>query len=305
MAGCYVAFHKQLGDLTLLQPALERLRRHHGGPVRVLTRRGHADLVSLIPGAVYQAGPALTPATHGYAFDPLSKSALRLLLAPVANKVLVTPERRELRWFHRVVFPPFSGPELGDDYVAEFFWNKTPVPGDGPFHPPVLSPPPESWAPPGFTRGTFVLVNPTAGWKVKMWTAPGWAEVLAAQAAAGPFVLTHGGQAWQREHCEEVCRLASEQARIVGTTLREFLWLCANARAVLTVDGAASHFAAAFGVPALTLFGPTNIHQWHLPRPDQVAVRAPADSRGRRRLSALGSDEVIRAADQLLAGGGK
>lgn len=302
MSGCYVAFHKQLGDLTLLQPALEKLRRHHGGPVRVLTRRGHADLVRLIPGAVFQAGPALSPAGHGYAYDPLSKSALRLLLAPVGRKVLVTPERRELRWFHRWMFPEFHGPELGDEYVADFFWRKTPVPGDGPFEPPVLTRPPDDWAPAGCARGSFILVNATSGWKVKMWTPQGWAELFSALGDAGPFLLTHGGQAWQSSHCEEVCALAADRARLVSTDLRQFLWLCANARAVLTVDGAASHFAAAFGVPALTLFGPTNIHQWHLPRPGQVAVRAPADSRGRRRLTALGSDEVIRAAQCLLAG---
>ena len=35
MPGCYAVFHKQLGDLVLLEPTLAKLREHHGVPVRM------------------------------------------------------------------------------------------------------------------------------------------------------------------------------------------------------------------------------------------------------------------------------
>ena len=41
---------------------------------------------------------------------------------------------------------------------------------------------------------------------------------------------------------------AGAQNLASGTNLKNFLWLCSRAQAVLTVDGAASHLARAFGV---------------------------------------------------------
>ena len=299
MSGCYASFHKQLGDLTLLEPALSRLHAHHGGPVRLLTRSGHAPLVELMEGVKYVSGAAMAPASHLYCFDPLGKSAFRSTLTPVSNRLLVIPERRELRWFHPLLFPKIKTPELGDEYIAEFFWKNTPVPTANDFRPPRLQRPPESWAPAGVAPRSYVLVNATAGWRMKMWTASGWAETLRAHESLGPFLLTNGGQMWQTTHCGEIVSKVSDIARTIETDLRAFLWLCANARAVLTVDGSASHLAGAFGVPSLTLFGPTNIHHWHREAPLQSALRAPVDKDGKRRLRKLGADPVIEAVARL------
>ncbi|MCK9589075.1 MAG: glycosyltransferase family 9 protein [Terrimicrobiaceae bacterium] len=291
MAGCYVAFHKQLGDLVLLEPALSRLRAHHGAPVRLMTRNGHADLVTLMPGAEFAGGVAFSPMRSLYCFDPLSKSAFRSLLAPVLRRHLVVPERAELRWYHPLVFPRPSNPELGDSYVAEFFWANTPVPANGPFRSPTLAKPPDDWAPEGWNAGEFILVNPTSGWKKKMWTADGWAAVL--RSIGARFVLTSAGAGWQRQHCEKIA--AATASVIQPTTLRQFLWLCANARAVLSVDGAASHLAAAFGVRCFTLFGPTSLAQWHRPAPGHVAFQAPPDKDGVRSLRKLEAGPVIES----------
>lgn len=301
MPGCYAVFHKQLGDLTLLEPALHRLHRHHGSPVRLFTRNGHAPLVELIEGVEFVRPPALVRLEDLYCFDPLSKSAFRAWTTPAARRHLIIPERRELRWFHPLLFQRPETPELGNTYVAEFFWNHTPVPDSQPFRMPRLLNPPADWAPNGLASRSFVLINATSGWPMKSWTTTGWSELI--QHFPGDFILTHGPQDWQRTRCEEIVSHSGGKARIVATGLREFLWLCANARAVLTVDGAASHLAAAFGVPALTLFGPTNIGQWHRPGPSHVAVRAPVDKDGVRRLRRLASDPVIAAAEPILRGG--
>jgi len=298
MSGCYAVFHKQLGDLVLLQPALSRLREHHGAPVRLLTRNGHAELVSLMPGVAFQSGVPLSPAGDLYCFDPLNKSAVRSLAAPVARRHLIPPERRELQWYHRFLFPAPSNPELGDDYVAEFFWKNTPVPAGGGFRAPVLTPPPDDWAPASAPQKPFVLVNPTAGWKKKMWTPAGWAPVLK---ALGPrdLILTSAGTDWQLAHGRAIAMATGAQT--LSTTLREFLWLCANASLVLTVDGAASHLASAFGVPCFTLFGPTSLANWHLPGPARAAFQAPSEADGVRRLRRLPADPVVAAVEAFLA----
>ncbi len=298
MSGCYAVFHKQLGDLVLLEPALSRLQAHHGAPVRLLSRNGHADVVSLMPGVEFQRGVPLTPAGDLYCFDPLNKSAIRSLVAPVARRHLIPPERRELQWYHRFLFPTPANPELGDDYVAEFFWKNTPVPTEEAFRPPVLARPPEDWAPIPLPSKPFVLVNPTAGWKKKMWTPAGWASVLKA-IGTRDLILTSAGSDWQLSHGRAIATATG--ARTLSTTLREFLWLCANASFVLTVDGAASHLASAFGVPCFTLFGPTSLPNWHRPGPAHVAFQAPPEADGGRRLRKLPAEPVVAAVEEFLA----
>lgn len=298
MPGCYAVFHKQLGDLVLLEPALARLREFHGAPVRLLTRNGHADLVRLMSGVGAVRGQPLAPAGDLYCYDPLNKSALRSLLAPAARRHLVIPERAELAWYHRFLFPAPAGPELGDSYVAEFFWERTPVPAAGGFRPPRLAAPPAKWAPDGVPSGGFVLVNPTAGWRKKSWTADGWAALLK---SLGPreIILTGGGAGWQVEQCRAIAGAVG--AGFPKTSLREFLWLCANARLVLTVDGSASHLAAAFGVPCFTLFGPTSVANWHRPAPGHAAFQAAPDTDGVRRLRKIPPEPVIAALAEFLA----
>ena len=68
-----------------------------------------------------------------------------------------------MRWFHRPLFRELIVPELGDRYVAEYFWECTPVPASEPFRPPRLDRPPDDWRPDGFDEESFILVNPTSG----------------------------------------------------------------------------------------------------------------------------------------------
>ena len=121
MAGCYAVFHKQLGDLLLLEPALTRLRDYHGTPVKVLTRKGHEPLLELMEGVQFRGGLPISFCRELYCFDPLSKSALRSLIAPALKKTCVLPEKREMQWYHKLVFRDVIVPELGDRYVAEYF----------------------------------------------------------------------------------------------------------------------------------------------------------------------------------------
>ena len=304
MPGCYVAFHKQLGDLVLLEPALSKLRDHHGIPIGCMTRRGHAPLLRLIPGVHPQRGIPLRHQEYLYCFDPLNKSAVRSFFSPARLKRCVLPEKREMKWFHPLVFRDVIIPELGDRYVAEYFWENTPVAGSVPFRPPSLSPPPDNWKPDGLGDEPFVLVNPTAGWRQKNWLPDCWAQTLGTlyREKGVPFIMTSGSVDWQIQHCREIQEKSGPFLRSLAsaTPLEGFLWLCSRARAVLTVDGAASHLGSAFAVNTLTLFGPTNPRNWHYPADGSLSVQAPPSKDHICRLRNLSSDAVIEMATQLL-----
>jgi ADP-heptose:LPS heptosyltransferase len=304
MPGCYVAFHKQLGDLVLLEPTLSKLRDCHGAPVGCMTRGGHAPLLRLIPGVRRQRGIPLRYRSHLYCFDPLDKSALRSFLSPAGAKSCVLPGTRKMMWFHRRIFRPLIVHELGDHYVAEYFWRHTPVASSLPFRPPRLDLPPDSWKPDGLGDEPFVLVNPTAGWRQKSWLPDRWVETLRVlhDEKALRFVMTNASSDWQSRHCREIQEKSGPFLRSLanGTTLENFLWLCSRAQAVLTVDGSASHLADAFGVRRVTLFGPTNSRNWHYPSPGSIVVQAPPSKDKICRMRDLAVDAVIDAARKVL-----
>jgi ADP-heptose:LPS heptosyltransferase len=303
MPGCYVVFHKQLGDLVLLEPTLSKLRDHHGAPIGCMTRRGHAPLLRLIPGVDAQRAIPLSYRSHLYCFDPLDKSAVRSLLSPAGAKKCVLPEKREMKWFHKHIFREVIVPELGDHYIAEYFWKNTPVPSSLPFRPPQLNPPPDDWKPKALGDEPFVLVNPTAGWRQKSWLSDRWIQTLNAlhREKQLSFVVTSASVDWQVQHCREI-EEGSPFVRSLasGTSLENFLWLCSRAQAVFTVDGAASHLGRAFGVNTITLFGPTNSRNWHYPVPGSLSIQAPPSKDRICRLRNLSPDTVIEMARQVL-----
>jgi len=304
MPGCYAVFHKQLGDLVLLEPALSKLREHHGAPVGCMTRSGHAPLLQLMPGVHFQRGIPLAYRGHLYCFDPLNKSALRSLLTPAGIKRCVLPEKREMKWFHARLFRELIVPELGERYIAEYFWKSTPVPSSLSFRPPRLDLPPDRWKPDGFENDPFALVNPTSGWRQKSWLPDRWAQTLGAlhDESGLSFIMTSASIDWQIQHCREIQEKSGSFVRSLasGTSLKNFLWLCSRARAVFTVDGAASHLARAFGVKSVTLFGPTNCRNWHYSSDGSLAVQAPPSKDRICRLRNLSPDAVIEVARQVL-----
>lgn len=303
MPGCCAVFHKQLGDVVLLQPALSRLRDHYGAPVTLLSRSGHAPVFSLMPGIRYTPGFPGKKFAALVSFDVLHKSAWRSLLGRAERKTCVIPAPEEIRWFHHAVYHEVLCPPLGDRYVAEYFWNLAPAPAVGAFPPPRLERPAADWRPATVPDAPFLLANPTAGWKRKRWRTGPWAEVLRVlhEETGLPAVMTSGATAWQAEHCAKIAQRAGKAVLSLSasTTLREYLWLCAHARMVLTVDGAASHLAAAFGVKSLTLFGPTSAANWHRPSPIGHALLAPPDEHGLGNLRHLPATAVIAAAREL------
>jgi ADP-heptose:LPS heptosyltransferase len=169
--------------------------------------------------------------------------------------------------------------------------------------------PPDAWA---ATRGSdepYLLINPVSAWKRKSYDASKWAILLAHARDLGMtrVVMTGGTEEWQRTHCTEI----ATQAATVGVTLedlsgrtnlREFLHLVSRASMILCVDGAAAHLARSFGVPCITIFGPSYRWMWHLEDPLNIALEAAQFSEETRPSASMIPVEVIQAAFTQLAG---
>lgn len=260
-----IVYRKQLGDLLLLQPAIEHLQASTGMPVRVRTRPGFADLLGLMPGSVSLAEPLRgTPSHRVYCFDTKASSLSDALGAWPARRVLV--EGRNEGW-RRLLFHERVSADGRQEYRALRHFRAL---GGENFHAPRLNPPPQHWMPDGLPK-RYLLVHPTSAWRRKTWPVAAWSALLEALLPRYelPLVLTAGSEPWEQEMAGAIAtRLPGTVINLAGkTSLQAYLATLAKADAVLTVDGSASHLAAAFGKPVLTLFGPTNPVHWHWPTP--------------------------------------
>ncbi len=277
-----VICHKQLGDMVLLEPALARLAAAAGRPVELLTRSGHAPLISLMAGVHVTSRAWLRRFDAIYCYDHLDKSALHAISAFAPTKDLLLRSPTEVTKLHRIAFDEIRAPGIGDKFLADYNWTYTLADTPAPYRLPRLDLPPDSWAPPGAPTGDYLLLNSTAGWKSKRWKSSAWAAVLRALLAHGvPRILvTSGGQDWQMEHAHHITEAVADP-RVTGlggqTKLEEFLHLVSRARMILGVDGAASHLANAFGGKSLTLFFRTNPRNWHHTTPTSQAILADHD----------------------------
>ena len=263
---CLAVFHKQIGDLVLLQPALERLAQASGSAVDLITRSTFEPLVSLMPAISFRSKPSLRAYDALWCFDYTRKSAVFSFLSRAARKHLLINPGAPVRWHHRTIFSNIFAPDLGQTYIAEYYWRHTNVGGTEHFGCPKLKAPPAAWEFPLSSRG-YLHVNPTSGWKSKNWTPEKWARTIdrLTELGIGPTVMTSGGQEWQKEHCERICQqLKCPVENVAGlTTLEAYLSIIWHAKLVLTVDGSASHIAAAYQRKCVTLFGHTCATHWH------------------------------------------
>lgn len=300
-----VICHKQLGDMTLLEPTLAKLALAAGRPVELLTRSGHAPLISLMEGVKMTSRPWLRWYDAVFCFDDLDKSAVHAMFTFARRKDLLLRSPLEITKWNRLAFRDILAPGLGDRYLARYNWDNTIVEAREGWRPPVLRRPDDAWRPADFRESNYVLLNSTAGWKSKRWKSSSWIEVAKALLEAGVprIVVTSGGQDWQREHSQKIATALGDRAIFLGgqTKLEEFLWLVSRSRMVIGVDGAASHLAAAFGIRNLTLFFRTNPYNWHFPTDRSIAIlaRAGDDEDEENPEYFIGADEATTAALEM------
>ncbi len=303
MSRCVAIFHKQLGDLVLLQPTLTRLARASGSPVDLITRSGFQPLISLMPNVNFRRRPSPTAYDALWCFDDRIKSAFYSLLSRARQKHLLLNPGATEQWYHSKIFPTISAPDLGRSHIAEYYWRNTIVDDSQNFEPPELQAPPEEWAP-SLSSKDYLHVNPTSGWKSKNWTPEKWATTInkLIEYGIGPIVMTSGKQEWQKAHCEMICVLLNHSIESVfgETNMKNYLSIIWNAKAVLTPDGSASHIAAAFKRKCVTLFGHTSATHWHRKTAySQAIVTADLIGKSCPRLILLPEEPVIEAVIKL------
>jgi heptosyltransferase III len=161
----------------------------------------------------------------------------------------------------------------------------------------------------------YFVVHPGSVRPEKYWMPERWAEMIRAAAhnLQIPVVLTGGKQTLEREHVRAIREKVGSSVRTFDLTGRlDFLLSAAiirDAKLFLGVDTAGAHVAAAFEVPQLVLFGPTNPFHWYSRHPLAKSVRAgfgceyaPAQPREQGRpMSELSTETVSCAMKALLA----
>jgi hypothetical protein len=99
MSGCLVIFHKQLGDLILLEPALRRLAHANGHSVDLITRSGFQPMGSLMPHVSFRSKPNTKIYDALWCFDDRRKSAFYSLLSRAREKHLLIIPGASIQFF--------------------------------------------------------------------------------------------------------------------------------------------------------------------------------------------------------------
>ena len=264
-----IVYHKQLGDTLLLQPVIEKLAGT-GPPVDLFTLPGHKPLVQLMPGAAWGTPAQIAETTYQrvIAFDPSTKSLMRCLRLHARERYLVSRADLYVRWHHQLLFDACLCEGLCTRYVARYYQEMLfGSAAAGEFSPPRLHQPPNEWRQ-GQPPSSRIVINPVSGWERKCWTVDGWRQVIQTilDRGLGPIDVTGGNLEWHQSICREICDGFPDHTvrNMAGkTSMKEFLIMLADAPLVLTVDGAASHIAQAFGRPTVVLFGPSKPQMWH------------------------------------------
>jgi hypothetical protein len=85
MSCCLAIFHKQLGDLVLLEPTLRLLAQASGSPIDLISRSGFQPLISLMPHVNFRRRPRKAVYKTLWCFDDRKKSALYALVAKASS----------------------------------------------------------------------------------------------------------------------------------------------------------------------------------------------------------------------------
>lgn len=262
-----VIFHKQIGDVLLLEPALAKLSAATGNTVTLSTRSAFAPMVSLMENVEPDSGIKFRSASEVISFSGKIHPALKTLATCAPKKSLYLSSKRLARVWHPLIFTNTYFVDGGwDKYRAEHFFNIMPCDSAIAFRPPVLKTPPAQWQPGGLPS-EYVVVHATSAWQNKSWPADSWAKTLTllGEKGVGPFILTGGPAEWERKFVREI--EVSTRAPVLNlcgqTSMSGYLAVVANSSLVLCIDGSATHLAAAFKRKSVTLFGPTNSTSWH------------------------------------------
>ncbi len=110
---------------------------------------------------------------------------------------------------------------------------------------------------PADTRRLLFLHGTT--WPSKHWPEPYWARLLHLAAQQGFNVHLPWASPQERLRAERIIAAAGAGTLLPRLSLSELASLIASSAGVVGVDSGLAHLAAALGVPAVTLYGPTDV----------------------------------------------
>jgi ADP-heptose:LPS heptosyltransferase len=315
---------KRIGDLVLTTPALRRLRETWPeAHIALGVMDGAAALLPAISsvheGIVFGPGRGFAPwqqvFTGGwdrcFDFTANDRSALAAALSRAKMRVAFDSVRRNK--LRALAYNAWSASPVREVHTAHHYLNLVAQAAAGNDVSPSNQVP--ELALPATARGAgpegpYALLHPGTARPEKYWLADRWAEVAAHLRAAHGLaaVITCGPDAAERAHVESI----HDQRSVVHRPpdLLAFAALVAQARIVVSCDTAVVHLAAAFRVPQIALFGPTNPFHWR-PMHERALVLSAAHPEAplteftpRMRaapMERISTAAVIRAIDSLLA----
>jgi ADP-heptose:LPS heptosyltransferase len=113
----------------------------------------------------------------------------------------------------------------------------------------------------GIRPGDFtVFVSATARWRSKFWDQGAFARLCDELVRRYGAKLIFSGLPSEADYLRGIREMMREDALIMAgrTSIKQFLALIKHSRLYVGVDSGSMHAAAAFGVPAIALFGPSN-----------------------------------------------
>jgi heptosyltransferase I len=170
----------------------------------------------------------------------------------------------------------------------------------------------DAWAQAEIMRlgiASFALITPGAGWGAKQWPAERYGAVAQALAKHNLKTLVNAAPG-EEPLAQEVVEASGGHAFVISCRIGELIALTRRARLFIGGDTGPLHLAAALGIPAVGLFGPTDPARTGPFGERAIALRHPQSkttfSHHRHPdngLLQIGVDEVIGAARHLLGGG--
>jgi heptosyltransferase-1 len=146
----------------------------------------------------------------------------------------------------------------------------------------------------------FALLNPGAGWGAKQWPAERYGQVAAQLAEKGLKSLVNYGPG-EEDLARSVENASDGAAEVFTGSLTQLIALTRRARLFIGGDTGPMHLAAAFGVPVVAIFGPTDPARNGPFGTPNIVLRSPSSSTSYRHLLQRDSGLLEISAEQVVA----
>ena len=148
--------------------------------------------------------------------------------------------------------------------------------------------------PPRSAAADYVLLLPATSWSSKRWPDAHWAELAHLADRHGLEVRTPWRDDAQKAQAARLIERCPKGRSVATPRLNDLAAVIGGARAVAAADTGAAHMAAAFGVPAVTIYGATSPSRTGTVGPSQIHLTAdfPCSPCGRRVCRYRGPAEV-------------